>query len=45
MGDDHSCNMEGIGTVQIKMFDEMERELMEVRYVLNLKGILSQLIF
>ena len=23
MGDDRPCNMEGIGTIQIKMFDEM----------------------
>jgi len=27
MSDDHPCNMEGIGTVQIKMFDGMVREL------------------
>ena len=33
MGDDHSCNVEGIGTVGIKMFDEIVRELKEVRYV------------
>ena len=37
MGDDHPCNMEGIGIVQIKMFDEMVRELKEVRYVPQLK--------
>ena len=24
MGDDHPCNMEGIGTIHIKMFDGME---------------------
>jgi len=29
--------MEGIGIVQIKMFDEMIRELKEVRYVPQLK--------
>jgi len=29
--------MEGIGTVQIKMFDGMIRELKEVRYVSQLK--------
>jgi len=45
MGDDRPYNMEGIRTVQIKMFDEMVRELKEVRYVyLNLRGILSQLV-
>ena len=37
MGDDRPCNMKGIGTVQIKMFDEMVRELKEVRYVPQLK--------
>ena len=31
MGDDRSCNMEGIGTVQIKMFDGMVQELKKVR--------------
>ena len=33
MGDDRPCNMEGIGTTQIKMFDGIIRELKEVRYV------------
>ena len=33
--------MEGIGTVLIKMFDEMERELRDVRYVPQLKKNLS----
>ena len=37
MGDDHSCNVEGMGTVRIKMFDEIVRELKEVRYVPQLK--------
>jgi len=37
MGDDRPCNMEGIGTVQIKMFDGMIQELKEVRYVPQLK--------
>ena len=37
MGDDHPCNMEGIGTIQIKMFDGMIRELKKVRYVIQLK--------
>ena len=33
MGDDYPCKVERIGTVHIKMFDEMVRELKEVRYV------------
>jgi len=37
MGDDHPCNVEGIGTVRIKMFDGIVRELKEVRYVPQLK--------
>jgi len=37
MGDDHPCTMEGVGTIQIKMFDVMVRELKEVRYVPQLK--------
>ena len=37
MGDDHSRNVEGIGTVRIKMDDDIVRELKEVRYVPQLK--------
>ena len=37
MGDDHPCNVEGIGTVCIKMFDGIVRELKKVRYVPKLK--------
>ena len=37
MGDDHTCNVEGIGTVHIKMFDGIVRESKEVRYVPQLK--------
>ena len=37
MGDDRLCNMVGIGTILIKMFDEMMRKLKEVRYVTQLK--------
>ena len=44
MTDDRPCNMEGIGTIHIKMFDEMVQELKEVRYVPQLKGILSMLV-
>ena len=44
MGDDHSCSVEGIGTVRIKMDDGIVRELKEVRYVPQLKGILSLLV-
>ena len=37
MGDYHPCNMEGIDTVLIKMFDGIMRKLKEVRYVPQLK--------
>jgi len=37
MSDDHPCKVEGIGTVCIKMFDGMVRELKEVRYVPQVK--------
>ena len=37
MGDDHPCNVEGIGTVRVKMFDGTVRELKKVRYVPQLK--------
>ena len=37
MGDDHPCNIEGMGTVRIKIVDGIVRELKEVRYVPQLK--------
>ena len=37
IGDDHPCNVEGMGTVCIKMDDRIIRELKEVRYVPQLK--------
>ena len=37
MGDDHPCNVEGIGTVRIKMDDGRVRELKKMRYVPQLK--------
>jgi len=37
MNNDRPCNMEGIGTVQIKMFNGMMWKLKEVRYVPQLK--------
>ena len=37
MGDDHPCNIEGMGTVRIKMDDGIVRELKKVRYVPQLK--------
>ena len=40
---DHPCNIEGMGTVRIKMDDGIVRELKEVRYVPHLKRNLSQL--
>jgi len=33
MGDNRPCYMEGIGTIFIKMFDEMVRELKDTRYI------------
>ena len=37
MGDDGKCQMNGIGTVHVKMFDSVVRDLIEVRYVLQMK--------
>ena len=37
MSDDHPCNIEGIGTVRVKMIDGILRELKEVSYVPQLK--------
>ena len=37
MDDDHPCNIEGTGTVRIKMEDGIVRELKEVRHVPQLK--------
>ena len=37
MGNDYWCNIEGIGTVHIKMFDGIAWELKEVRYIPQLK--------
>ena len=37
MGNDHLCNIEWIGTVRVKMVDEIVRELKKVKYVPQLK--------
>jgi len=37
MSDDHPCNIEGMGTVRIKMDDGIVQELKKVRYVPQLK--------
>jgi len=37
MGDDHSCNVEGMSTVRIKIDNGIIRELKEMRYVPQLK--------
>ena len=37
MSNDRSCNMKGVGTDIIKMFDGMVRELKEVMYVSQLE--------
>ena len=41
MDDDRPCNMKGISTVFIKMFDGMVGELKKMRYFPQLKKILS----
>jgi len=37
IGDERSCHMEGTGTVLVKMFDGIVRELKDVRYIPQLK--------
>jgi len=37
MGNDDACQMFGIGTVRIKMFDGVVRDLIDVRYVPQMK--------
>ena len=37
MGGDHLCNVGGIGTVHIKIFNRIVRGLKEVRYVPQVK--------
>ena len=44
MGDDHLCNVEGIGTVRIKMDDGIIRELKEVMDLPQLKRNLISLV-
>jgi len=36
LGDRHTCHIEAIGTVRVKLSDEMIRELKDVMYVLQL---------
>ena len=43
MDEDRSCNMKGICTVHIKIFDGMVKELKKVRYVPQLKRNLISL--
>ena len=38
---DNACQMIGIGTVRIKMFDGVIRDLTDVRYVPQMKNIIS----
>ena len=45
MGNYHPCNVEGMGTVRIKIFDEIVQELKEVSYVPQLKRNLIFLTF
>jgi len=41
LGDGHTCQIEGIYIVCIKLFDGMIRELNDVRYVPQLKSLIS----
>lgn len=41
MGNDYACKIVCIGTIQIKKFDGVVRELTEVRYVPQLKNLIS----
>ena len=43
MGDNHSCNTLGVGSVKIKMFDGVIRTLRDVRHVPKLKNKLISL--
>lgn len=43
MGNDHACQMVGIGTVRIKMYDGLVRTLTDVRHVPDLKKNLISL--
>jgi len=43
IGNDDACQMAGISTVPIKMFDGMVRDLTDVRHVPQMKRTLSQL--
>jgi hypothetical protein len=43
MGNGIPCKTVGVGIIRIKMFDGIVRELMDVRYVPNLKSNLSSL--
>ena len=40
MGDDHTCRLVGKGTIHIKMFDGMMRELNDVRYIPQMKNLI-----
>lgn len=45
MRNDHACKMVGLGTIRIKMHDEVVRTLMDVRHIPNLQKILFLLIY
>lgn len=44
MGNDQPCYTIGIGTIRLKMFNRMIRELKKVRYVSALKKILISVV-
>jgi len=41
MGDDSTCRMDRVGTVLVKMFDEMVRKLKDERYFPQMKNLIS----
>ena len=43
IGDDHTCQLVGKGTVRMKIYDEIMRELKDVRYIPHMTRTKSQL--
>jgi len=41
MGDDFTCSMNGVGAIFIKMFDGMVSELKDLRYIPQIKNLIS----
>lgn len=43
MGNDQSCKIEGVGSVKIRMFDDVNRTLTHVRFISNMRKNLISL--